>query len=550
MKKNEQLFDAMTGFDDALITAAAPRAAKKAVVNRRRWLTAPIAAAIAILLTVGAAAAGTVAIMKWLNDPVITENNTQLTEVPEGYVGIYSVADLVKLAEDVKNDVCAENYILMADITFTDADYAPGGLCEGGWEPIQLQHRHYYMPSLTEKEDGTTVVSAESKIPCTVADITAEYSEMGKYNYGYSVDFAPLKKFNGNGHVIRNLKIDQTIVTDQLDDPYFIGLFGNAGQTVAGAQIINLGLEGIDITLHGTPDTLTEQISIGGIAGAANYIGACYVKDMTLSLELTDIKEPLWYNGEAHPWPSGIYLLVGGIAGEVDFADACYAEDYTMNIKANGFEHVYLNGGGIAARVQAAVTCWSQGNWNAVGNAYATASCDELTPASNRIHLPPLIPGESFDAMIAKAEAHYGEDAFEIKKIRAYFQLVSLWDGTQGEISEQEEAAYNATYKRNISLFNKMYALTQGSEEEISYDTYYFYDPWISEIENAGIRELLVAAYGSEEAFDAFCDSSTMKTGSVYCASPTGGAKADYPGFDFDSLWVLVDGIPRLRIFE
>jgi len=74
-------------------TRRAPRAALR---PRKKWLTAPVAVAMAILLTVGVAAAG-VTVVQYLNRDILTENSLRLTEVPEGYVGIYSVEDLVQI---------------------------------------------------------------------------------------------------------------------------------------------------------------------------------------------------------------------------------------------------------------------------------------------------------------------------------------------------------------------------------------------------------------------------------------------------------------------
>ena len=57
-----------------------------------------------------------------------------LTEVPEGYIGVYTKDDL----ENIKLDM-AGSYILMNDIIFEDSDYKKGGSFYNsgkGWEPI------------------------------------------------------------------------------------------------------------------------------------------------------------------------------------------------------------------------------------------------------------------------------------------------------------------------------------------------------------------------------------------------------------------------------
>ena len=111
----------------------------------RRLLTAPMIAMLAILI-VGCAAAGG-AILHNLNFETITENTTRLTEVPEGYVGIYTKEDLVQMSRDIIDGTNAEKYILMADIEFADADFAKGGICEGGWKPVNLRYNDFFLKS-------------------------------------------------------------------------------------------------------------------------------------------------------------------------------------------------------------------------------------------------------------------------------------------------------------------------------------------------------------------------------------------------------------------
>jgi len=56
----------------------------------------------------------------------------QKTEVPEGYIGIYTKTDL----NNIRNDLKA-NYILMNDIEFTKEDFQEGGEFPQNWIPIE-----------------------------------------------------------------------------------------------------------------------------------------------------------------------------------------------------------------------------------------------------------------------------------------------------------------------------------------------------------------------------------------------------------------------------
>ncbi|MBQ1967826.1 MAG: hypothetical protein II356_07615, partial [Clostridia bacterium] len=63
-----------------------------------------------------------------------TDTVEHLTEVPEGYVGVYTKDDLYAVRENPSG-----KYILMNDIVFEDEDYVKGGdfyNSGAGWEPI------------------------------------------------------------------------------------------------------------------------------------------------------------------------------------------------------------------------------------------------------------------------------------------------------------------------------------------------------------------------------------------------------------------------------
>ena len=111
------------------------------------------------------------------------------TEIPEGYVGVYTKDDLY----DVRNNMSGK-YILMNDITFEDSDYEKGGGFYNsgkGWDPIGTSSTYFR---------GT---------------------------------------FDGNGYKIHNLRINNPTADYQ-------GLFGY----VSGATISNVTLVNADITGH------------------------------------------------------------------------------------------------------------------------------------------------------------------------------------------------------------------------------------------------------------------------------------------------------------
>ncbi len=160
---------------------------------------------------------------------------THLTEVPDGYIGIYTKADL----DAVRNDL-AGNYILMSDIEFADADFAEGGdFYNGGqkWLPI-----------------------------------------------GSDADNAFTGIFDGNGYVIKNMQIE--IVSS--DTHIYVGVFGYNKGTVK-----NLGM--VDGSVSASCSAWYAYV--GGIAGYVAVDGVvtnCY---NTGSVSATSTSHPAYAGG-------------------------------------------------------------------------------------------------------------------------------------------------------------------------------------------------------------------------------------------------------------
>ena len=154
-----------------------------------------------------------------------TDGVEHLTEVPDGYVGIYNKDDL----DNIKLDVTGK-YILMNDIVFEDSDYVKGGSFYNsgkGWEPIGTSSTNF---------TGT---------------------------------------FDGNNYRIKNLYINNPTQN-------YIGLFG----CINGATITRVSLENANITgknyvggivgysygeatvsYCNVQGSISGMISIGGIVG-------------------------------------------------------------------------------------------------------------------------------------------------------------------------------------------------------------------------------------------------------------------------------------------
>ena len=492
---------------------------------RKKWLTAPVAVAMAVLLTIGVAAAG-VTVAQYLNRDILTENNLRLTEVPEGYVGIYSVEDLVQMAEDVRNGTNARHYILMSDITFTDADYAEGGICEGGWVPLDARARSSYL-------------------------------ENGEY-----IIFPELKVFRGNGHVIRNLKIQTPVVSQkpngqsngmaEQDSAYF-GLFG-----VTSAEITHLGIEGCEIVVdHTVTDPFASYsayyhvglgvtVHVGAIAGYADYIGGCYVKDLDIRLNTAFAwREDHLYQKEQFADTVFYNLNVGGIAGSTTYADACYAENVSIRVRTEGEPYAKLYAGLLAGRATSCITSWAQGTVEAEGEAYRTKEIAEIACNYPSHSFPTVVPQEAFDQLLEKVDAHYGTDTFRSKLIRAYFVRKDIAD-TVYALTDEDKAALEAL----VQSFNDRYTFVSG--KETNYTSFYVFDPTSSPLELERIGTLITAAFATEEEYLDYCRAHDIRLGVIDCLTLTPDQKVtaeDLANFNLETLWTITDGKPRLRVF-
>jgi len=490
--------------------------------RRRKWLTAPIAVAMACMLTFGAAAAGVTAVVQYLNRDIIAENTQQLTSVPEGYAGIYTAADLVQMAEDIRNGTGANNYILMDDITFTDADFAEGGICEGGWIPVDTYYHGTYE------------------------------HQVGVYSIWHTLD-----SFHGNGHVIRNLKITTSAPIPEHSYLYkdlYVGLFGTTS-----AEITHLGIENCEIVISETitkpfasydPQndvTLGTTLHVGAIAGHADYIGGCYVSGLDIHLTSAFEWNEVNMSEKEKFFDTAFYNLnVGGIAGSTTYADACYAEDVNIRVHTEGEPYAKLYAGLLAGRATSCVTSWAQGNIETTGDGYREQNTADIACNYPSHSFPTVIPAQAFEELLATVDSYYGEGDFYTKLIRAYFVIKDA--NSPYFVSEEQQAAIKAL----VEGFNDRYAFVSG-DPETEYTAFYIFDEASSPLELERIGTLICKAFETEEAYLDFCHAHNIRMGLLACrtiAPDERVTESDLEHFNLETLWHIVDGKPRLQIFS
>ena len=182
-----------------------------------------------------------------------SETPEHLTEVPEGYLGIYTKDDL----DSIKLDM-AGKYILMNDIVFNDSDYVKGGSFYNsgkGWEPI-----------------GTS-----------------------------STNFTGV--FDGNGYKIKNLYIKNP-------EQDYIGLFGYMNN----ATVKNITVENGNITGGNYTGGIVGYITKSNLIGC-DFVGNVYGNDYIGGVTgCSDYRTTISYCNTQGFVSGKIY--VGGIAGK------------------------------------------------------------------------------------------------------------------------------------------------------------------------------------------------------------------------------------------
>ena len=161
-----------------------------------------------------------------------------LTEVPEGYIGIYTAEDL----DNIRNDLSA-NYILMNDIDMSEYE---------NWTPICGEHNSTWF-----------------------------------YGFGFS------GVLDGNGYVIKNF----TLTTATINGKYQ-GLFG----LIENGVIENLGFENCSLIVNEVYIEINYMFACGLLAGAVfnSEIQNCYIDGNVNIYDIanSDYTEFLYGSGE------------------------------------------------------------------------------------------------------------------------------------------------------------------------------------------------------------------------------------------------------------
>lgn len=333
---------------------------------KKRFAAALVCALVLVSSVVVYAASP--AVREYINMLFLKEDSVgRLTEVPDGYVGVYTAEDL----DNVRNYLDG-NYILMNDIVLTEEDYAEGGIFEGGFLPI-----------------GSTKSPYASK-PFTGI-------------------------FNGNGYVISGLVIDGS-------HGYYTGLFSHTQRVhVTDSEIIvhddgntdmvqtnpritdgiikNLGLTDSIINVTSTK---SGKAYIGGIAGYADYVIGCYTDNLTIQVDLSE---------EAKD------IAVGGVVGRAYFVDSCYSTADISFFSLEDAEEVYISG--VAGYSFSCVTSYFNGTINSGGYPdYGVTYCQQYD-------VPIILTKTVMDQILRRLDEYITDDPREQEEQKRYGHSLS-----------------------------------------------------------------------------------------------------------------------------
>lgn len=277
---------------EELLTKKTKRTTRRFPMKKR--FAAALVCALVLVSSVVVYAASP-AVREYINMLFLREDSEgRLTEVPEGYVGIYTAEDL----DNIRNYLDG-NYILMNDIVLTADDYAEGGIFEGGFLPIGSAKSPYESKPFTGIFNGNGYV-----ISGLVID--------GSYGY-YTGLFS---------HTQRVHTVDSEIIVHDDGDTDLL----QTNPRITGGIIKNLGLTDSIINVSATK---YGKSYVGGIAGYADYVIGCYTDNVTIQVSLTEeIKE----------------ISIGGVVGRAYFVDSCYSTADISFSSVEDAENVYISG--------------------------------------------------------------------------------------------------------------------------------------------------------------------------------------------------------------
>lgn len=522
----------------AKITGAKQTTATHARFKKRKLWVSVVAASLAVVMVTAAAATSN--LWGWLTFP-FTRDSGQLTEVPEGYVGIYKADDLDLIREDSDG-----NFILMADIDLGGKEHTPIG---------------DYLTPFDGKFNGNGHVISNFTITASGAAICEKVSgeeyekrlkdEKQKFAGGkymmfneYELPAYSLFGLDGRFNIIGNADIQ-----NEYDMQYIsaVGLFGNAGN----ATITGLGVENATITVSDA-----DYTAVGVIAGQVGYISSCYVKDSTVTVGANTTAVEEYANGkeiDIFDYMHGssnisfvcerVYSVsVGILCGEAFAIDSCYTIG-EVNVSGNGSENIdysTLSAGLLAGYGGSAVSSYSTAILNIEGNIFKSQGIlgkSSLVPSFIYVNAYKklLKDGLSDGKLDVDDPSTRNNASFDVIRFVTLFN----YDYDNALLEDENYA--------NIRELEEIFFVSgQGTRTDENFC--YIWGLWDRFMRMEMQRT--IERDGNVPVIEQIYKDEGMRIGSICCYTPEGKEKAEfYEGFDFTDVWTMKNGMPELKIF-
>ena len=505
--------------------------------KRKLWVSL-VAASLAVVMVTAAAASSN--LFGWLTFP-FTRESGQLTEVPEGYVGIYTAADLNLIREDTDG-----NFILMADIDLGGKEHTPIGDYLNPFDG-KFNGNGHVISNFTITASGAAIwetVSGEEY----EQRLKAEKQKRGGGKYvlfnAYELPAYSLFGLDGRFNIAGNADVQNGYDLQYISA---VGLFGNAGN----ATITGLGVENATITVSDA-----DYTAVGVIAGQVGYISSCYVKDSTVTVGANTTAVEEYANGreiDVFDYMRGasiasfdcerVYSVsVGILCGEAFAIDSCYT-DGELNASGIGSENINystLSAGLLAGYGGSAVSSYSTATVNIEGNIFKSQG---ILGKSSLV--PSFIYVEAYKKLLKDG---LGNGKFDIEdpstRNHASFDVIRFaalvsWDYDNALLEDEQYA--------NIREIEEIFFVSGNgtqTDENFCY-IYGLFDRYMRmEMQH------IIEKDGNVPVIEQIYKDEGMRIGSICCYTPEGKEKAEfYEGFDFSEVWTMKNGMPALRIF-
>ena len=505
--------------------------------KRKLWVSL-VAASLAVVMVTAAAASSN--LFGWLTFP-FTRESGQLTEVPEGYVGIYTAADLDLIREDTDG-----NFILMADIDLGGKEHTPIGDYLNPFDG-KFNGNGHVISNFTITASGAAIwetVSGEEY----EQRLKAEKQKRGGGKYvlfnAYELPAYSLFGLDGRFNIAGNADVQNGYDLQYISA---VGLFGNAGN----ATITGLGVENAAITVSDA-----DYTAVGVIAGQVGYISSCYVKDSTVTVGANTTAVEEYANGreiDVFDYMRGasmasfdcerVYSVsVGILCGEAFAIDSCYT-DGELNASGIGSDNINystLSAGLLAGYGGSAVSSYSTATVNIEGNIFKSQG---ILGKSSLV--PSFIYVEAYKKLLKDG---LGNGKFDIEdpstRNHASFDVIRFavlvsWDYDNALLEDEQYA--------NIREIEEIFFVSgKGTQTDENFCYIYgLFDRYMRmEMQH------IIEKDGNVPVIEQIYKDEGMRIGSICCYTPEGKENADfYEGFDFTEVWTMKNGMPMLKIF-